>query len=519
MTLTHSNTHSSGCTYRFIESSLANLPPTIGYDLEIRQQPDRAKMSIINERDRRPIEPPPILQLHWQNCSNDELKKYLQSPFYFTVANLVTEDDPETPLLPIQKYLSGSTVSSLYRLRDIDNSDGGFFVFGDLAVKKEGRFKLRFSLFEIVEGQVRNQKTILSNTFTVYIPKQFPGPTEATFLSRTFSDQGVKMRIRKEHRLQSRKRKSDRTQHAMSNEHGPPQKKYQAKNSKLIVSSPPYAESFASSSEVLFGRWQAMSHSNMKQNESEQSPYREPLSPPPLNNNNIQDVSNSMHDHLKNTLRYPYPDDHAHAFPSPESTIYNTMSSSNISTTTTTTTPRSMSWGYHYPQARDAYNNNRTGPVSRNSWLTSHPHSTSSFSSTTTTTHSSNASMTNPSSPVLVASSHFTDSPPTMAMELPSDLSLAKYHTCSDRKYPARSSVDRLPTPPISITELHHLATGAPSWGARLPPLRAIMNNVDSMNHLTQEQSIKQPTSSLPLILPPPIPVSTFEQSAYYPCR
>lgn len=42
----------------------------------------------------------------------------------------------------------------------------------------------------------------MSDTFTVFIPKHFPGPVEATFLSRTFSDQGVKMRIRKEHRLQ-----------------------------------------------------------------------------------------------------------------------------------------------------------------------------------------------------------------------------------------------------------------------------------------------------------------------------
>jgi hypothetical protein len=31
------------------------------------------------------------------------------------------------------------------------NLDGGFFVFGDLAVKKEGKFRLRFSLYEIQE--------------------------------------------------------------------------------------------------------------------------------------------------------------------------------------------------------------------------------------------------------------------------------------------------------------------------------------------------------------------------------
>lgn len=73
-------------------------------------------------------------------------------------------------LLPAQDYLSGTTVSSLHRLRDIDNQgkscskvhlllidfffhsiDGGFYVFGDLSVKRNGIFKLQFSLFEIVE--------------------------------------------------------------------------------------------------------------------------------------------------------------------------------------------------------------------------------------------------------------------------------------------------------------------------------------------------------------------------------
>lgn len=54
-----------------------------------------------------------------------------------------------------------------------------------------------------IRDQVQNRQTILSETFTVFSPKRFPGPVEPTFLSRTFSDQGVKMRIRKEHRLQA----------------------------------------------------------------------------------------------------------------------------------------------------------------------------------------------------------------------------------------------------------------------------------------------------------------------------
>lgn len=103
-----------------------------------------------------------ILELLYRKC--------LQSPFYYLVANLVDADNNDELLLPAHDYLSGTTVSSLHRLRDIDNQgkactksifllttfslrsiDGGFYVFGDLSVKKNGVFKLQFSLFEIVE--------------------------------------------------------------------------------------------------------------------------------------------------------------------------------------------------------------------------------------------------------------------------------------------------------------------------------------------------------------------------------
>lgn len=32
------------------------------------------KTNPINFIDRRPIEPAPILQLHWENCSDEEIK-------------------------------------------------------------------------------------------------------------------------------------------------------------------------------------------------------------------------------------------------------------------------------------------------------------------------------------------------------------------------------------------------------------------------------------------------------------
>ncbi|KAI8339463.1 velvet factor-domain-containing protein [Chlamydoabsidia padenii] len=204
------HTMNSSCTYNFISSSLKDLPEHRGHELAMRQEPQRAKVSVINERDRRPIEPPPILQIHWLHCSPDDTKKSLQCPFYFMVANLISADSGD--LLSTQDYLDGSTMSSLYRLRDVDDTDGGFFVFGNLYCKKEGYYKLQFSLFEIIGGIVQNRQTIMSEPFKTYMAKHYPGPVKASLLSKTFSDQGVKMRIRKEHRSNNytgRKRKLD----------------------------------------------------------------------------------------------------------------------------------------------------------------------------------------------------------------------------------------------------------------------------------------------------------------------
>ncbi|KAI5777480.1 velvet factor-domain-containing protein [Geopyxis carbonaria] len=107
--------------------------------------------------------------------------------------------DSPSPIPPHQA-LAGTLVSSLHRLKDIDNSDGGFFVFGDLSVKIEGEFRLRFSLFEMLKNEVVHIKSITSEPFTVYAAKNFPGMSESTFLSRSFGDQGVRLRIRKEPR-------------------------------------------------------------------------------------------------------------------------------------------------------------------------------------------------------------------------------------------------------------------------------------------------------------------------------
>jgi hypothetical protein len=170
------------------------------FDLTIRQQPNRARVAGGKEKERKPIDPPPIVQLRVREEGTYLAQHYLQSPYYFLCCSLYDPtDERPVPVAP-STALAGTLVSSLHRLKDVDNSDGGFFVFGDLSVKIEGEFRLKFTLFEMRKENVSYLKTIISERFTVSPPKSFPGMMESTFLSRSFADQGVKLRIRKEPR-------------------------------------------------------------------------------------------------------------------------------------------------------------------------------------------------------------------------------------------------------------------------------------------------------------------------------
>ncbi|KAL8816236.1 MAG: hypothetical protein Q9223_004720 [Gallowayella weberi] len=148
-------------------------PLSDDYTLTVRQAPERAKVAGVKEKDRKPVDPPPIVQIH------------VSDPFDPAHADA---DNPKQ--LDTQSYLSGSLVSSLHRLKDVDNSDGGFFVFGDLSVRVEGEYRLRFSLFEMCNTEVVYIKSTLSPPFEVWTSKAFPGMLESTFLSRSFGDQG-----------------------------------------------------------------------------------------------------------------------------------------------------------------------------------------------------------------------------------------------------------------------------------------------------------------------------------------
>ncbi|KAK0847609.1 hypothetical protein LTR03_006167 [Friedmanniomyces endolithicus] len=113
--------------------------------LVIRQEPKTALVTLSKkEKNRKPIDPPPIVQMHVHDHNVET--SWLVSPYLFLIATLLSGERGDDVLIGDQ-YVIGQSSSSLNRLKDVDNKDGGFFVFGDSSVRKTGWYRLRFSLF------------------------------------------------------------------------------------------------------------------------------------------------------------------------------------------------------------------------------------------------------------------------------------------------------------------------------------------------------------------------------------
>lgn len=102
-----------------------------------------------------------------------------------------------------QRRLMGTTVSSPFNGRDEYGNDGCFFCFPDLSVRTSGTFRLKFVLVMVdpvanfigARHPVRAQ--VMSDVFTVYSAKDFPGMTASTPLTRKLKEQGCLISIKK----------------------------------------------------------------------------------------------------------------------------------------------------------------------------------------------------------------------------------------------------------------------------------------------------------------------------------
>lgn len=182
----------------------------VKFRLIMRQQPKAARACGSGERDRRNIDPPPILQLHVDGpgLAPEDADKYLRHEGY--VVNCWIYDESaktDASHMPseyrYQRRLTGSVVSTPFYGKDDQGKEGCFFPFSDLSVRSLGRYRLKFQLCMIdtsAHGRSRSLpilSDIFSDVFDVYTAKEFPGINESSKLVRTLREQGCIIAIKK----------------------------------------------------------------------------------------------------------------------------------------------------------------------------------------------------------------------------------------------------------------------------------------------------------------------------------
>ncbi len=202
----------------------------IRYSMQVIQQPARARAcgsGAKSSADRRPVDPPPIVEL--RVFENDQEITFAYNANFFLHASLETartiapgRAPAGTPSFPV---LTGTPVAGMAYLDR--PTPAGYFIFPDLSVRHEGKYRLSFALFEnlsevkdldpedpdvIFDGNhfVTHRAEVKSQPFTVFSAKKFPGLSESTSLSRMVAEQGCRVRIRRDVRMRRRENKGSK---------------------------------------------------------------------------------------------------------------------------------------------------------------------------------------------------------------------------------------------------------------------------------------------------------------------
>lgn len=182
------------------------------YGIFCRQQPVHARMCGFGEKDRRTLDPPPIVEcfeiddlgrrlsdpprdpyltLHvtlWNDDCSDE--RNLIATSQIKREQLRAGDEVQVPGAKITRVLMGSLVASPTKLEDDFGNRGAFFVFPDLSIRTEGSYRLKFRMFSMntVDVMTPGARTVLvgecvTDPFIVYSAKKFPGMLRSTNVS------------------------------------------------------------------------------------------------------------------------------------------------------------------------------------------------------------------------------------------------------------------------------------------------------------------------------------------------
>lgn len=186
--------------------------PNLRYELSMRQQPAAARACGFGERDRRVVDPPPILELKVIDAQtgkvDGENTPYVYTTLHCTLINAMTYKDesqiePPHPNAPATQRLMGTAVASPFSGTDEHGRRGTFFVFPDLSCRNPGRYRFQFRLLIVdplnlsVGTTSRIQSSIISEPFEVYTAKEFPGMRASSALLKALRKQGLNVAVKK----------------------------------------------------------------------------------------------------------------------------------------------------------------------------------------------------------------------------------------------------------------------------------------------------------------------------------
>ena len=182
------------------------------------------------------MDPPPIVELRvyeGEGPGRTEITFGYNANFFLfaTLENARAIAPGRTPATaPSFPVLTGTPVAGMAYLDR--PSPAGYFIFPDLSVRHEGKYRLSFALYEElkdakdmdpddrsslashpqagIDAHVSHRLEVKSLPFTVFSAKKFPGLSESTALSRMVAEQGCRVRIRRDVRMRRRENKTSK---------------------------------------------------------------------------------------------------------------------------------------------------------------------------------------------------------------------------------------------------------------------------------------------------------------------
>ena len=191
------------------------------YKLTIRQQPIAARACGMGERDRRVVDPPPIVQLSLAGYDPSSMADVdaLRTPCNVVHCSLIDHLGRDVTCVPdphdfekISRRLMGTIVASPFIGTDRSAPPSGveharlgcFFIFPDMSCRQNGLYRLRFTHMQINldvlpagSSSDLNIATIESDVFEVFSAKDFPGMRPSTALTKELKRQGAPVSVKK----------------------------------------------------------------------------------------------------------------------------------------------------------------------------------------------------------------------------------------------------------------------------------------------------------------------------------